>query len=118
MPDADVEYEAYFTVNQYTLTYMLDGSVYKTVTLDYGATITPEENPEDDDFFYAWEDIPATMPAHNVEVNAYVTGVAGFVVRNEEVQIYSLNGQRLNALQKGINIVRYADGRMRKVMVR
>ena len=118
MPDADVEYEAYFTVNQYTLTYMLDGSVYKTVTLDYGATIAPEENPEDDDFFYAWEDIPATMPAHNVEVNAYVTGVAGFVVRNEEVQIYSLNGQRLNALQKGINIVRYADGRMRKVMVR
>ena len=58
------------------------------------------------------------MPAHNVEVNAYVTGVAGFVVRNEGVQIYSLNGQRLNALQKGINIVRYADGRMRKVMVR
>ena len=62
--------------------------------------------------------MPATMPAHNVEVNAYVTGVAGFVVCNEEVQIYSLNGQRLNALQKGINIVRYADGRMRKVMVR
>ena len=58
------------------------------------------------------------MPAHDVEVNAYVTGVAGFVVRNEEVQIFSLNGQRLNALQKGINIVRYADGRMRKVMVR
>ena len=118
VPAKDVEYEAQYTVNQYILTYILDGRVYKTYTLDFGATISPEGDPEDDDFFYAWEDVPATMPARNVEVNAYVTGIAGFIARNENVQIFSLSGQRLSALQRGINIVRYADGKTRKVVVR
>ena len=59
MPDNDLEYDASFTVNQYTLRYLIDGIVYKTYTLDYGTAITPEGNPEDDDYFYAWEEAPA-----------------------------------------------------------
>lgn len=36
----------------------------------------------------------------------------------EVVAIYSLNGMRLNTLVKGINIVKYADGTTKKIVVR
>jgi hypothetical protein len=36
----------------------------------------------------------------------------------EPVAYYSISGTRQNALQKGINIVRYADGTARKVWVK
>ena len=32
--------------------------------------------------------------------------------------IYSINGQRLNSLQKGVNILRYSDGTVRKVVIK
>ena len=37
---------------------------------------------------------------------------------NEIVARYTLDGQKLSAPQKGINIVKYADGRTAKVMVK
>ena len=36
----------------------------------------------------------------------------------EAVEYYSISGVRQEGLQKGINIVRYADGTTRKVMVK
>ena len=39
-------------------------------------------------------------------------------VNNEVVARYSIDGQLLNAPQKGINILKYADGRTEKVIVR
>ena len=36
----------------------------------------------------------------------------------EEVARYSVNGQRLSAPTKGLNIVKYSDGSMKKVAVR
>ena len=36
----------------------------------------------------------------------------------EEVARYSVNGQRLSAPTKGLNIVKYSDGSVRKVAVR
>ena len=36
----------------------------------------------------------------------------------EEVARYSVNGQRLSAPTKGLNIVRYSDGSVKKVTVR
>ncbi|MBR1917267.1 MAG: C10 family peptidase [Bacteroidaceae bacterium] len=119
MPDNDLEYTAQFNVNSYTLTYLVDGKVYNTYTVEYGTEITPEGNPEDDDFFYAWEDVPATMPARNVEVNAYITGLAGWMAAsNTKIQIFTLSGERINTLQKGVNIIRTADGKRHKVLVR
>ena len=37
---------------------------------------------------------------------------------NSIAGIYSLTGVRLNALQKGVNIIRDADGKTRKVLVK
>ena len=37
---------------------------------------------------------------------------------NEAVAIYDLNGRKLAAPQKGINIIRYSDGSSRKVLLK
>ena len=122
MPAGDVTYTAEYEVNQYKLIYLIDGDVYKTVMVDYDSEIIPEDNPEDDDYFYAWEDMPERMPDHDVMVNAYITGIAagGRISNSDEGQydIYSLDGKKLNNLQKGINIIHYPDGKTRKLIVR
>ena len=57
-------------------------------------------------------------------VNAYVTGIAagGRIVTDSftegEYEIYSLDGKKLTDLQKGVNIIRYPNGKTKKVMVR
>ena len=144
MPDNDLEYDASFTVNQYTLRYLIDGNVYKTYTLDYGTAITPEGNPEDDDYFYAWEEAPATMPAHDVDINAYITCIAGYLLHNSlstllngkggaagvsakgQYKIYTLNGKQINVdptdnlsfLKGQTVIILTPDGKRYKVLVK
>ena len=120
MPAKDVTYTAQYKINQYKLTYLIDGRVYKTYTLDYNSVISPEEDAEDDDYYYGWEDIPNRMPDHDVTVNAYITGIAaaGKGITNGKYEIYTIDGKKLNNLQKGINIIRTADGKTKKVVVK
>ena len=74
MPAHDVEVTGSFTVNSYTLTYIVDGNAYKTLTVDYGTAITPEAEPTKEGYtFSGWSEIPATMPAHDVEVTGSFT---------------------------------------------
>jgi hypothetical protein len=69
MPAQDVEVSGTFSVNSYTLTYIVDGEVYKTLSVEYGATIVAEPAPEKEGYtFSGWSEIPATMPAQDVEV--------------------------------------------------
>ena len=54
-------------VNKYKLTYKVDGEVYKTYDIEFGATITPETAPTKEGYtFSGWSEIPATMPADDV----------------------------------------------------
>jgi len=50
----------------------------------------------------------------------YITGIvdinSGNTVKSNISHIYSLNGVRQNSLQRGVNIVRYTNGTVRKVM--
>ena len=74
MPANDVEVSGSFTVNSYTLTYIVDGNAYKTLTVDYGTAITPEAEPTKEGYtFSGWSEIPAAMPAHDVEVTGSFT---------------------------------------------
>ena len=53
----------------YTLTYKVDGEVYKTASVAYGTSITPEAAPtKEGHTFSGWSEIPKTMPNHDVEV--------------------------------------------------
>ena len=69
MPYKDVEVTGKFKINSYNLTYILDGEVYKSYTIEYGDDITPERNPSKDGFtFSGWNGLPETMPANDVTV--------------------------------------------------
>ena len=46
------------------------------------------------------------------------TGINATTVANGEVEFFTVNGVKLNKLQKGLNIVRTADGKVKKVLVK
>lgn len=108
MPARDVEVTGTFTVNKYTLTYKVDGKVYKSIKVEYGAIITPEPAPEKKDYeFNGWkEQIPTTMPAHDVEITGEFVAYTGIEsTQSTPIQklIYNIQGQRIKS--KGINII-------------
>ena len=109
---ADIpEYTGPIEPASYKLTYMVDGEVYKEYTLEYGAAITPEPVPTKVDWeFSGWkEEIPATMPAHDVTITGVfdvftsINSVSGS--GSNEVSIYRLDGVRTNKMTKGLNII-------------
>lgn len=50
--------------------------------------------------------------------SSYTDGITPVQGSNEVVGQYSLDGRQTTSLGKGVNVVRYADGTVRKVMVR
>ena len=76
MPATDVVVMGTFTINSYTLTYEVDGEVYKSYTVEYGAAITPEPEPTKEGYtFSGWSEIPTTMPDYDVTVTGTFTKI-------------------------------------------
>ena len=74
MPAHDVTITGTFIINKYKLTYIIDGEVYKTYEMEYGATITPEAEPTKEGYtFSGWSTIPTTMPAYDVTITGSFT---------------------------------------------
>ena len=74
MPLDGLTVKALWQVNSYTLTYLVDGEEYKTYSVNYGTTITPEEEPTKEGYtFSGWSEIPETMPAHDVTITGTFT---------------------------------------------
>lgn len=94
MPANDVTVTGTFTINTYTLTYIVDGEVYKTSHVDYGTTITPEPLPTKTGYtFSGWDDIPLTMPARDVIVSgifAINSYILTYLVDGEEYKTYEI----------------------------
>ena len=119
MPAHDVTVTGSFTVNQYTITYIIDNEVYTTQTVNYGSTIVPPTAPEREGYDFAWGDYPETMPAYDITIyGTYTTGIEAIMAGEANCQIFSLDGKPLNEPQKGVNIVRMSNGQIRKVVVR
>ena len=94
MPAHDVTVIGTFSVNSYTLTYMVDGRVYKKSAITYGTTISPENEPTKEGYtFSGWSEIPETMPAYNVTVtgifsiNSYTLT---YIVDGQEYKSYTI----------------------------
>ena len=69
MPASDVTITGTFTVNKYKLTYTVDGEVFKSSEIEFGASITAETNPTKEGYtFSGWSEIPSTMPASDVTI--------------------------------------------------
>ena len=128
MPAKDVIVKGYFTINSYTITYVLDGEVYSIETLEYGAKIVPPVIPGLEDYTI-WEDVPATTPAGDITIYGKAKDIIDSltpVFSNGIGYVYDLNGRKLNSnieiqnskMKKGINIIRLSDGTTRKVLVK
>ncbi len=119
MPAHDVIVIGTFCINSYTLTYMIDDVVYKTVMYEYGANIIPEPQPEGDYATFEWILLPETMPAHDVIVYAsYTSVISGIVLAQGVFRIYAPDGKFRNELQKGLNIIRMGDGMTKKIVLK
>lgn len=87
MPAHDVSVSGTFSTNNYTLTYMLDGAVYQTFTIQFGAALTAIDAPiREGHTFSGWSEIPTTMPARDVTVTGSLTA-------NSYVLTYVLDGE-------------------------
>ena len=74
VPARDVTYEGSYSVNSYTLTYMVDGEKYQEETVAYGTALTAPNAPTKEGYtFSGWIGLPATMPAKDVTVNSSFT---------------------------------------------
>ena len=119
MPAEDVIITGTFSINSYKLTYMIDDKVYKEVIYEYGATITPEPQPEGDYARFEWIGVPETMPANDVTVYAsYETGIIDILTLQGIKAIYAPNGKKLDKPQKGLNIIIMNDGTIKKVVAK
>ena len=95
MPAEDITITGSFYANYYTLTYMVDGEVYATVTVGYNAVIPEMEEPtKEGHTFSGWENVPERMPAQDITiigsftVNSYN---AIFLVDNALYAMLSVN---------------------------
>lgn len=71
MPAKDVQIHGSYKVNNYTVTYIVDGEVYNTTSHTYGTAVTPIEAPAKEGYTFShWEGMPSIMPANDVEVVA------------------------------------------------
>ena len=74
MPDNDVEITGTFQINSHTITYKLDGEVYKEFSVDYGTTITLIAAPTKAGYtFSGWQSDYTTMPDNDVEITGLFT---------------------------------------------
>ena len=119
MPAKDVTVSGSFTINQYTITYIIDGEVYQTVKIDYNSKITPPTPPEKEGFDFAWGEYPETMPAHDITITGtYTTGIMPIEMESGNAKIFTLEGKQVEQPKKGVNIVRMNNGSVKKVVVK
>ena len=118
MPAHDVEITGSFSVNKYTVTFKYGDVQLSTAIVNYGEEIPLPESLDSDRYtLVEWLDVPATMPAHDITIQASFTdGVKTIQKGQEKDDYYQLNGVKLDKLQKGLNIIRSTDGITRKVL--
>lgn len=89
MPAGDITVTGSFTVNNYTITYMVDGEVYKTESLAYGSAVTAIAAPaKEGHTFSGWSGVPATMPANDVTISGHFVTDAYTVTYMVDGEVY------------------------------
>ncbi len=120
MPAEDVTITGTFTINKYTITYMVDGVLYTTEEVEYSSKIVPPTVPQKEGYEFAWGEYPETMPAKNITISGTytTTGIGTITLDEGEKKYYTLDGHRIETLRKGVNIVRTSDGKTKKIVMK
>ncbi|MBQ4631043.1 MAG: InlB B-repeat-containing protein, partial [Clostridia bacterium] len=85
MPASNLEFNGTTTANKYTVTYKVNGEVVHTEEVVYGEAIPAYTYTAPEGYtLSAWDkEIPATMPAENLEFNATLVGESAKLVFGE-----------------------------------
>ncbi|MDE6741265.1 MAG: InlB B-repeat-containing protein, partial [Muribaculaceae bacterium] len=75
----------------YVAVFKIDGEVYKTYEVGYGDPIEAPEVPEKEGYtFNGWGDVPATMPAYDIEMHSsYSVNMYSLTFKIGEDEVYS-----------------------------
>lgn len=97
VPAHDVEIQGSYSINSYHLTVYLNDEIYLEEDVEYGAAITiPDPEVEAGSVFEGWiEEIPETMPAHDVVIHGVVlegSAVDSVIGDANEITVVSVNG--------------------------
>ena len=118
MPAEDVTVTGSFTVNKYTITYMVDDAVLMTEEVAYGSAIAPPKSQKDG-YEILWSSHPTTMPAYDITIyGTYTTGINALTNEEDDRQVFTPDGKRVETPKKGLNIIRMNDGTVKKVVVK
>ncbi|MDE5585433.1 MAG: InlB B-repeat-containing protein [Muribaculaceae bacterium] len=91
MPAKDLEFNGFFDINMFAITFRIGGTVINSQRLPYGAEIVAPEAPAKEGYtFSGWNDCPATMPAKDVVVDGdYTVNRYKVTYRIEDVDFYT-----------------------------
>ena len=91
MPANDVEITGSYTAGTYEAVFKIGDEVIATIRADFGTVIDIPNAPEKEGYtFSGWGDVPATMPAKNIEITgSYIVNVykAVFKIGDEILSI-------------------------------
>ena len=93
MPAHDVEVTGTFSINSYKAVFKIGDDVIDTKTIVYGDAVTAPEAPAKEGYTFAgWQNMPETMPAHDIEV-------VGSYTANKYVLTYKVDGEEYKKVE-------------------
>ena len=117
VPANNVWYEAVYEVNTYTVTYYVDGEVVNVAEVKYGEEIPAyEPTVEEGMKFDGWqEEIPAVMPATNLEIHGTTSGIETAIKNivakfGESFDVYNVSGRLVQRVNGASDITRIPAG--------
>ena len=120
MPAEDVTITGSFTVNSYKVTFKYGNEVLTTEEVEFGSVIPLPESLNSDRYtLIKWLDVPETMPARDITIQAdFIDGVKTIQGASSDTDFYQLNGVKNSQLKRGLNIIHTKDGKVQKVRVK
>lgn len=98
---------------------MFGDDVIKIDSVEYGTVIPLPTSLENKRYtLVEWTNVPEIMPAHDIIIYARV--VDGILTLTDEIdcKIYNEKGVRILRLRRGLNIIKYNNGKIQKVIVK
>ena len=93
MPAHDVEVTGSFTINSYKAVFKIGEEVIDTKTFVFGEAVTTPEAPEKEGRTFAgWQNVPQTMPAHDIEISGSYTA-------NKYTITYKVDGEEYKTVE-------------------
>ena len=101
--DENLVITGYYVANSYKVTWTVNGVAFTTTTVSFGDAIIAPEYTAEAGYDFAWDEIPATMPANDITINGTTTAKTYTVTWN-------VNGEKVGetAVKFGDAIADYA----------